>query len=135
SVLCKMTGLTVPTEPIINDAKGALFCVLYGLKTWGDVFGPRQTLCLLTFAVALRQAESEMKNGGLDEDHVKALVTCLAAMVDKLADFNSVQCTWNYTGGRGVKNSFSRQTLGMTWDCAETNPFNDDAASWPKIVE
>jgi putative DNA methylase len=133
--LCKTTGLTVPAGPIINDAKGALFCVLYGLKTWGDVFSPRQTLCLLTFAAAVRRAESEMRTAGLDEDRVKAVVTFLGAMVDKLADFNSVQCTWNFTGGRGVKNSFSRQTLAMTWDSAETNPFNDDAASWPKITE
>ncbi|MGD0580477.1 MAG: DUF1156 domain-containing protein [Bryobacteraceae bacterium] len=133
--LCATTGLAIPTEPIINDAKGALFCVLYGLNTWGDVFSPRQTLCLLTFAAAVRRAQYEMKKVGLDDNRVKGLVTYLAAMVDKLADFNSVQCTWNYTGGRGVKNSFSRQTLGMTWDCAETNPFNDDAASWPKIVE
>jgi len=133
--LCKTTGLTVPNEPIVNDAKGALFCVLYGLKSWGEIFSPRQTICLLTFASAVRQAETEMRKAGHDDDRVKAIATYLAGMVDKLADFNSVQCTWNYTGGRGVKNSFARQTLGMTWDCAETNPFNEDAASWPKILE
>jgi putative DNA methylase len=135
NALGKATGLTPPTEPIVNDAKGALFCVLYGLKTWGDVFSPRQTLCLLAFAAEVRHSETEMITAGLSGDRIKCIVTYLAGMVDKLADFNSVQCTWNYTGGRGVKNSFSRQTLGMTWDCAETNPFNDDAASWPKIVE
>jgi putative DNA methylase len=133
--LSRATGLTAPNEPIINDAKGALFCVLYGLRTWGEVFSPRQTLCLMTFAAAVRSAETEVTKAGINDDRVKGIVTYLAGMVDKLADFNSVQCTWNYTGGRGVKNSFSRQTLGMTWDCAETNPFNDDAASWPKILE
>ncbi len=133
--ICANTGLTVPTEPIVNDAKGALFCVLYGLKVWGDLFIRRQTLCLLSFAAAVRQAASEMQKTELESDRVEALSTYLGAMVDKLADFNSVQCTWNYTGGRGVKNSFSRPTLGMTWDFAETNPFNADAASWVKIVE
>ena len=133
--LCKARGLTTPTEPIINDAKGALFCVLYGLKTWGDVFSPRQALCLLTFAAVIRQAESEIRKSGPTEDRAKAVVTYLGGMVDKLADFNSVQCTWNFTGGRGVGHTFTRQTLGMTWDCAETNPFNDDAASWPKMLE
>src|SRR5205823_12050325 len=102
--LCKTTSLTIPAEPIINDAKGALFCVLYGLKTWADVFSPRQTLCLLTFAAATRQVESEMRERGLGEDRVKAIVTNLAAMVDKLADFNSAQCTWNYTDGEIVRN-------------------------------
>ena len=56
--LCKDNWDDGPNEPIINDAKGALFCVLYGLKIWGDVFSPRQTLCLLAFAAAVRQAEN-----------------------------------------------------------------------------
>ena len=30
---------------------------------------------------------------------MKAVTTYLAVMVDKLADFNSVQCTWNYIDG------------------------------------
>jgi putative DNA methylase len=56
-------------------------------------------------------------------------------MLDKLADFNSTQCTWNYTGGRGVKNSFGRQTIAMTWDFCETNPFNPEGASWISILD
>ena len=128
------TGLTVPNEPIVNDAKGALFCVLYGLKTWGEIFSPRQTLCLLTFASAVRQAESEMRKAGYQEDHLKAVTTYLGVMVDKLADFNSVQCTWNYIDGERVAHSFSRQTLGMTWDSAEVNPFNAAGGGWTKIL-
>jgi putative DNA methylase len=133
--LCEESNLSIPTEPIINDAKGALFCVLYGINTWGDIFSPRQTLCMLTFVKAVHQAEKQIREAAISTDATKAVVTFLAAMVDKLADFNSVQCTWNYTGGRGVKNSFGRQTLGMIWDCAETNPFQEEAASWPKINE
>ncbi len=133
--VCQRVGLAIPNEPIINDAKGALFCVLYGLRTWGDVFTSRQMLSLLTFVGAVRQADAEIRKAGVDDARAKAVVTFLATMVDKLADFNSVQCNWNYTGGRGVKNSFTRQTLGMNWDFAETNPFNEDAASWPKIME
>jgi putative DNA methylase len=132
--LCKDTGLTVPNEPIINDAKGALFCVLYGLKTWGEIFSPRQTLCLLTFASAVRHAEAEMRQAGYKEDRLKAVTTYLGVMVDKLADFNSVQCTWNYIDGERVAHSFSRQTLGMTWDSAEVNPFNGAGGGWTKIL-
>jgi putative DNA methylase len=107
----------------------------YGIKTWGDLFIHRQLLCLLTVASVVREAEEAAQKAGLTSDQTKVIVTYLGGMLDKLADFNSVQCTWNYTGGRGVKNSFGRQTMSMTWDCAETNPFNGDAASWPKIVE
>ena len=42
-------ALTVPTEPIVNDAKGALYGVQYGMKTWADILSPRQMLCLLSF--------------------------------------------------------------------------------------
>ena len=115
--ICKTTGLTTPNEPIVNDGKGALFCVLYGLKIWGEVFSPRQTLCLLTFAAAVRRVEREMRKNALENDRVKAVVTFLAGMVDKLANFNSVQCTWNYTGGRRgeelVQPSDSGHDLGL----------------------
>ena len=134
-VLTKTIGLTAPSEPIINDAKGALFCVLYGLKTWGDVFSPRQTLCLMTFAAAMRRSQEEMTKAGLDNDRVKALVTYLGGLVDKLADFNSVQCTWNYTDGERLRNSFSRQTLAMVWDSAEINPFNEAGGAWARFLE
>ncbi|MCY2987749.1 MAG: DUF1156 domain-containing protein [Planctomycetota bacterium] len=133
--LSRATGLTTPSEPIINDAKGALFCVLYGLKSWGDVFNPRQALCLLTFAACVRKAEAAMREAGYCDGRVGASVTLLAAMLDKLADFNSVQCTWNYTDGERVRDSFSRQTLAMVWDCAEINPFNEAGGGWIKITE
>jgi putative DNA methylase len=135
NLLSKATGMTIPKEPIINDAKGALFCVLYGLKSWGDVFSPRQTACLLAFAAAVRQAENEMTGAGLTGDRVKGVVTYLAGMVDKLADFNSVQCTWNYTDGERLRNSFSRQTLAMVWDSAEINPFNEAGGGWLKFLD
>lgn len=34
-----------------------------------------------------------------------------------------------------MKNTFRMQAVQMTWDYAETNPFNKAAAGWPKIVE
>jgi putative DNA methylase len=55
--LCQRTGLTVPGEPIIQRCQNAL-----GLsasspwrESWGDLFTPRQMLCLLSFAAAVRE--------------------------------------------------------------------------------
>jgi len=48
--LCRETGLTVPDEPIITDAKNSCWTHLYGLARFCDLFTPRQMLCLLTFA-------------------------------------------------------------------------------------
>lgn len=133
--VCERSGLTVPREPMPKQGTLGFRVQPYGILNWGSMFIPRQMLCMLSFSETVMLAEQKLRKTDLDPERVKAIATYLAGMVDKLADFNSVQCTWNYTGGRGVKNSFARQTLSMTWDCSETNPFNQDAASWPKIVE
>ena len=122
-----------PTEPIVNDAKGALFSVMYGLKTWGDVFTSRQLYCLLKFVVVIHDAEASMHD--YDPDRRKGVLLLLSSMLDRLVDFNSTLCQWNYTGGRGVKNTYSRGALPMSWDFAETNPFNPSGASWAASVE
>jgi len=70
-----------------------------------------------------------------DESRRQAVVTFLAAILDRLADFNTSLCVFNYTGGRGIVHTFGRQALPMVWDFAETNPFNPDAASWASGIE
>jgi len=128
--LCQKTGLTTPNEPIVNDAKNALFCILYGITKWEDVFSPRQLLSLLSFAAAIKQGQHEMLQHGYNKEMLKVVVTYLATILDRLADFNSSLCIFNYTGGRGVVHTFGRQALPMVWDFAETNPFNPAGASW-----
>ena len=94
------------------------------------MFTARQILCLLTFALAIQKIQFETQQREYDIDRCKALITFLATILDRLADFNATGCTWNYTGGRGVLHTLARQALPMIWDFAETNPFNPAAASW-----
>jgi putative DNA methylase len=132
--LCSESGLSIPTEPIVTDAKNANFCILYGMRRFADLFTPRQLLCLLSFAQQVRRIEQEFSHFG-DPDRAKAVCTLLAAILDRLADFNSTLCIFNYTGGRGVVHTFGRQALPMVWDFAESNPFNPAGASWISGVE
>jgi len=129
-------GLTVPNEPtpeyIIG---GGGNCRPYGLTTWVDLFNPRQMLCMLTFVAKVHEVEIEMSQYKVKSKRLKALMTFLAAIVDRLADFNSSLCVFNYTGGRGVVHTFGRQALPMVVDYAETNPFNPDGASWVSGLE
>lgn len=129
--LCKRTGLTVPDEPIVDDAKNSFWVRLYGNTTYGDLFLSRQVLTLLACCEAVRS----LPNRDPSDDHKKAVATLLSALIDKLADFDSMQCTWNYTGGRGVRNTFPRQGIPMAWDFAETNPYNPDGASLIAVLE
>ncbi len=128
--LCRRTGLTVPSEPIITDAKNSCWTHLYGLTTFGDLFTPRQMLCLLTFAAAVRDAQEEMRKAGVDAERAKGVACLLAFALDKLADFNSSVCVLKADGGRGIVHAFGRQALPMVWDFAEGNPFNPEIASW-----
>lgn len=139
--VCGEGDISVPDEPIANQPgeskKNTLGITVrpYGIRTFGDLFTTRQQICLLAFSRAIRQIRRPLQDSGSDPERIAAISTCLASMLDKLADFNSTQCTWNYTGGRGVKNSFGRQTLAMTWDFCETNPFNPEGASWISILD
>ncbi len=130
--LCGESGLTAPSEPIINDAKGALFTVMYGVKTWGDVFSRRQLLCLLTFAHAIRQAEKAMEG---PEGHRLAIVVSLACLLDRIADYGSTGCHWKYTEGERTSNTFTRGDLPFLSDYSEVAPFNEENAGWPTALE
>ena len=134
-VLCKRSGLTVPNEPMPAPGTLGFRVQPYGVKTWGDLFTLRQLLSLLSFTSAVRESEQEIRRPKTDPDRAKAILTMLAAIVDRLADFNSGLCVFNYTGGRGVVHTFGRHALPMVWDFAESNPFNPEAASWVSGVE
>jgi putative DNA methylase len=129
------TGLTLPDEQIITDAKNSCWTHLYGLSKFSDLFTDRQLLCLLTIAEQIREARVSVEASGCGSENAKAIATMLAGMLDRLADFNCSGCTWNYTGGRGVLHTLARQGIGMTWDFAETNPFNPEGASWISGIE
>lgn len=128
--LCRMTGLSVPTEPIITDAKNSCWTPLYGLSTFGDLFNPRQMLSLLSFAHSVPAVGTATEKACYSQEHAVAVMTALACVVDKQADFNSSLCVLKSDGGRGVVHTFGRQALPMVWDYAEANPFNDEIACW-----
>jgi len=127
--------ITGPTEPLPKQGTLGFRVRPYGLKTWGDLFNLRQTASLLTFTAAVQDVMKEMNSCGYDSCRSQALATFLALLVDRLADFNSVLCVFNYTGGRGVVHTFGRHALPMVWDYAESNPFNPAGASWISGVE
>jgi putative DNA methylase len=112
--LCQRTGLTVPDEPIINDAKNANFRILYGLDQFSKLFTSRQLLSLLTFVAALRDAYKAMvADSHPTTEHSKAVTSLLACWVDRLSDFSCTLCTLKPGGERGVVHAFTRQAIPM----------------------
>ena len=139
--LCKRTGLSVPSEPIANlpaDCRENSLGITvrpYGLRTWGDLFTPRQMLCLLTFAAAVRECVAELERERVEGERAKAVSTYLAVLANRVASSGSSLSRWNNAGEK-IESLFSRQALPMVWDFAEASPFGgasggaDNALDW-----
>lgn len=133
--LCKRTGLTVPSEPIITDAKNSCWTYLYGLSTFGDLFTSRQILCLLTFAAAVREAENDMQTIQYEKERVAGVLASLGLWVDRISDKLSTLARWD-NSRENSQGTFGRQALPMVWDFSEPNPFGgasggaDGALEW-----
>jgi putative DNA methylase len=126
--LCRRTGLTVPNEPVPSLDSFTCKTHLYGLNSWGDLFTPRQMLCLLTFAAAVRDFVAQASRLRLSEEHIKAVATYLGVLVNRQADYNSTLCSWHNTGEK-LGHTFGRQALPMVWDFAELGPFGGGSGS------
>ncbi|MBW2310286.1 MAG: DUF1156 domain-containing protein [Deltaproteobacteria bacterium] len=133
------------------QGKVAVNVPLYGLKTFGDLFTPRQLVALTTFSdlvmeareqaledavkTGMRNDDKGINNGGIDAiAYADAMATYLAFAVDKNADYWSTICTW-HSGRDLIRNTFARQAIPITWDFAEANPFSDSTGNFLGAVE
>lgn len=126
----------VPDEPLPPKETLGFRVQRYGILKWGDLFNSRQKLALITFTEKVRELGIRgLEFGIADREFKKAVVSYLALGVNRLADFGSVLCVLNSTGGRGVVHTFGRQALPMSWDYIESNPFYPLAAGWNTAIE
>jgi putative DNA methylase len=138
-------GEELPYEP------RAIWCTLYGLKTYRDLFTARQLVALTTFSDLVGEArERVLKDArasgmpddgkGIDEGglgataYADAIATYLAFAVDKGADYWSTVCSWNAPRD-GIRDTFARQAIPMVWDFAEANPLSDSSGNFSVGVE
>jgi putative DNA methylase len=108
---------------------------LYGLKSYGDLFTPRQLLALNTLsdlvtearervikdtiAADLPQDSRGIEAGGTgSQAYAEAISIYLAFAVNRCADFNNSATRW-VPGNQKVMNLFGKQAIGMTWDYPE----------------
>ena len=115
-------------------------CFGYGLKTWADIFTPRQFLGLVTLSDLIREmlptiqqdataAKLEPKQA---EAYARDLSILLALALDRSASFNNSLCRWN---GNQTVFVFTKQALPMVWDFSEANLMGDRAVSWLTAVD
>lgn len=126
-------ALEAPLEKILPEITGkdaedvsnstGIRVHLYGMKTWGSLFTPRQLLAMQTFLSTV----SDLKAPILKEygtEYGLAVHVYLSVWLSKLAMFNNTVTRWR-SDGEYVDSPFSMQKISMTWDFPEINPTND----------
>jgi putative DNA methylase len=102
----------------------------YGMRTWADLFTNRQLTALTTFTGLIREAYELIENNGSEAEYAGAVATYLAFAVDRLSDYASTIATWMPDPkNEGIRNTFSRQAIPMTWDFAEVNVFSESSGN------
>lgn len=100
----------------------------YGMRTWGDLFTPREALTLSVFSGLIQKIEVD------SPELQRAVRTCLALAVDRLANSSTSLSRWN-SAGEKIEGLFSRQAINILWDFAEPNPFAKSSGAWDGALE
>ncbi len=128
----RATPVFIPDQPLARDPRN-VWCVNYGLDHFNALYTNRQLVALRTHVDLVRDVRREVRADGGSDEYADAVTTYLAFAVDKMADANSVLCTWQTDPPR-LRATFGRQALPMTWDYAEANVFGDAAGDFQRSV-
>ena len=122
----------------------------YGLRTFGDLFTPRQLVALTTFSDLVGQAVEQIREDAVEaglpnddrplrdggtgaEAYAEAVGVYLALGVSRSASMWSSNCWWQ-SNGAFVAQVFTRQAIPMVWDFAETNVFSASTGNWESAI-
>ena len=111
----------LPEEPLPSKEALGFRVPLYGFDTWRKLFTNRQLLALGEFVLAVRGLMQELDDG--PEVWREAIITNLALVTDRLADYSSAICSW-HNGREIIRDTFARFALPIVWDFTEVNPLS-----------
>lgn len=122
----------------------------YGMTRHADLFTSRQLTALVGFSDLVGEAREKvladavaaglpvgerLAGGGLGAAaYADAIATYLAMAISKLADWSSSICSW-IPQIEGVRNTFPRHAIAMTWDYTEVNVFSNSVGNFGTHVE
>lgn len=113
----------------------------YGMVKHRDLFSTRQLVLMKTLVDLVDEVKSQIekdasKHFSNSEDIKKystAIVTYLAIIVSKCADYYNQLCCWN-TGRETIEHLFGRQAIPMVWNYTEANPFSHSSKNFLSAV-
>lgn len=139
-----------PETPLANDPRN-IWIVIYGFKTFGELFTPRQLVALTTFSDLVGEARAQVLRdalaAGMPDDargleaggdrataYADAVGVYLGFVLDKMADLGNSLCRWEPVA-QCPRQLFGRQAIPMIWDFAESNPLSTSSGSWDVLIE
>lgn len=119
----------------------------YGFEQYADLFTARQLTALATFSDLVSEARDKVLEAALSAGmpegdrleaggtqavaYADAVATYLGFAVSRLADYGSSIATWMPDPkNEGIRNTFARQAIPMTWDFAEANPLSSASGNF-----
>jgi putative DNA methylase len=124
-------------------------CAVYGFDSWEKLFLPRQLLSIKVLCDELgfmhrkimneciieSDDERSFANGGNGRRaYADVVVTYLAFVIDRcIGRWNSLSI-WN-TAAETVEHVFRRQSLPMTWEFVEANPFSNSSGGYKGQID
>ncbi|MCA1470324.1 DUF1156 domain-containing protein [Bradyrhizobium sp. IC3195] len=151
----KPSDLPEVDQPLPNDPRN-FWTVSYGLDTFAKLFTPRQLVTLGTLSDLVTETRTRiladagahwsgantndtrrLAEGGVGPTaYADAVATYLAFAVDRVVDRFSSIATWDSSPSKlQLRNTFARQSIPMTWDFGEGNPFVKSSGTLSPSIE
>ena len=140
-------------EPLIGDIPDNTRWFgppLFGLKTYADLYTPRQLRLMDTLFDLIGEAQEHCRKdaigAGWQDDELsleaggvgalaysQAVALYLSLAVSKMANYQSEMCTWDNRTGN-IRATFTRQAIPMTWTFGEGNPFSSVTGNYRTML-
>ncbi|GHV35252.1 hypothetical protein FACS1894187_07560 [Synergistales bacterium] len=107
---------------------------IFGFDTYDKLFTNRQLTALVTFSDLATEAQEQVERDGGSKEYTQAVGVYLAFLINKMADRGSSVCGWDISRD-GLRNTFGRQAIPMTWDFAEGNFFSNSSGCFDNALD
>ncbi len=105
------------------SSRGDITVHLYGMKTWGSLFNPRQMIAMHTLAMCLSDALTQLGHHEPNAEYRRAVAAYLGLWVSRNVMRLTSVGRWD-SGYEKFQTPFDMAKIAMVWDYSETNPFN-----------
>lgn len=116
---------------------------LYGLRTFKDLFTPRQLASHRAFQGLLTSVRAQIVRdinaskvvhiSAHAENYADTIIVYLALALNRCIDYGNTICSWR-AKDNAMRSGFSMQAIPMVWDFAEGNPFASSSSGFTDCV-